>query len=91
MIKVLFIAKIKDLNEEYKSMEAKLLDAASSIDGYVDIETEVKDDIEITISTWENKKAVDKWSKDPIHIKAKERVNEWYHWVKGIHMEVKDE
>jgi len=91
MIKVLFIAKIKDLNEEYKSMETKLMKAASSVEGYVDIETEVKDDVEITISTWEDKNAVEKWAKDPTHIEAKERVNEWYHWVKGIHMEVIDE
>ena len=67
------------------------LEQCRGISGVVTYRQQVKDDIEITISTWENKKAVDKWSKDPIHIEAKERVNEWYHWVKGIHMEVKDE
>lgn len=91
MIKVLFIAKIKNLNADYKAMEDKLLKAAALIDGYVSIETEIKDDIEITTSTWKNKAAVEKWAKDLIHIEAKERVNEWYHWVKGIHMEVLDE
>ena len=34
---------------------------------------------------------VDAWRKDPLHKEAKAKAKEWYHWVKGIHVEAVDE
>ena len=90
MIKVFFIAKIKDLNNEYKTMSEKLRKLAESLPGFVDITSEEKDDVEITISTWKTKQDVMDWANHPIHIEAKKKSKEWYHWVKGIHVETAD-
>jgi len=87
MIKVFFIAKIKNLNGEYKDMSNKLRSSAQRMPGFIDIVSEEKDDVEITVSTWRTKEDVDKWAKHPTHIEAKKRSNEWYHWVKGIHVD----
>ena len=48
------------------------------------------DDVEITISTWKTKADVMEWANHPIHIEAKQKSNQWYHWVKGIHVETVD-
>ena len=90
MIKVFFIAKIKDLNSEYKTMSEKLRTLAESMPGFIDITSEEKDDVEITISSWKTKDDVTNWAKHPIHIEAKKKSNQWYHWVKGIHVETVD-
>jgi len=87
MIKVFFIAKIKNLNEEYKEMSNKLRSAAQRMPGFIDIESWDKDNVEVTVSTWRSKEDVDKWAKHPQHIEAKERSSEWYDWVKGIHVD----
>ena len=63
MIKVFFIAKIKDLNSDYKTMSDKLRTLAESMPGFVDISSEEKDDVEITISTWKTKADVMEWAK----------------------------
>ena len=73
MIKVFFIAKIKNLNEEYTEMSNKLRSAAQRMPGFIDIESWDKDDVEVTVSTWRSKEDVEKWAKHPQHIEAKER------------------
>lgn len=91
MIKVFFIAKIKDLNEDYKSMSTHIRELAESHPGFVDITSEEIGDVEITVSTWRSKEDVADWAKDPDHVEAKSRAMEWYEWVRGIHVEVVDE
>ena len=92
MIKVFFIAKIKDLNEEYKNRSTRLREMAESMPGFVSIESEEIDDVEITVSTWRSKQDVEAWAKDLTHVEAKRKHQEWYHWVRGIHVEtVNDE
>ena len=91
MIKVFFIAKIKDLNEEYQDYSNRVRAHAETMPGFIDIISEEKDDVEITISSWKTKDDVNAWAKDPLHMSAKARANEWYHWVKGIHVETVDE
>jgi len=86
MVKVLFIAKIKDLNPEYEAMNETLSRMAEQAPGFVSVTSEVIDDVEITISTWESQEAVDAWARDPVHITAKKQALKWYHWVKGIHI-----
>lgn len=90
-IKVFFIAKIKNLNDEYKRMNKELHELASSLPGFISIKSEEIDDIEITVSSWRDKESVSNWANNPIHIRAKKRAIEWYHWIKGIHVEAVDE
>ena len=40
---------------------------------------------------WKDKKSVEEWAKNPVHVEIKQRAKEWYHWVKGIHVEAVDE
>ena len=90
-IKVFFIAKIKNLNDEYKQINKELYEIASTLPGFISLKSEEIDDIEITISSWKDQFSVDNWANNPIHIEAKKRATEWYHWVKGIHIEAEDE
>ena len=91
MIKVFFIAKIKDFNDEYKKVSQELREMAETLPGFISITSEEIDDVEITISSWRSKEDVANWAKDPVHIEAKKKDKQWYHWVKGIHVEAKDE
>jgi len=86
-VKVIFIGKIKNLNEEYESYNQKLFESAKRMVGFISIDSEQIDDIEITISVWNSKEDVINWSKDAMHVEAKKKVYDWYHWVKGIHFE----
>tara|TARA_B100001996_G_scaffold130481_2_gene99177 strand:- start:599 stop:877 length:279 start_codon:yes stop_codon:yes gene_type:complete len=91
MIKVFFIAKIKDLNEEYKNRSTRLREMAEGMPGFISIESEEIDDVEITVSTWRSKQDVEAWAKDVTHVEAKRKHREWYHWVRGIHVETVDD
>ena len=91
MIKVFFIAKIKDLNEEYQDYSTRVRALAETNPGFVDITSEEIGDVEITISTWKSREAVHEWAHDPLHMEVKKRAGEWYEWVKGYHVETKDE
>ena len=91
MIKVFFIAKIKDSNDEYKKNSEQLRNMAETLPGFVDLKSEEIDDVEITVSSWRTKEDVDNWARHPVHMEAKRRSKEWYHWVKGIHVEAVDE
>ena len=91
MIKVFFIAKIKDFNDEYKKVSQELREMAETLPGFISITSEEIDDVAITISSWRSKEDVANWAKDPVHIEAKKKAKQWYHWVKGIHVEAKDE
>ena len=90
-IKVFFIAKIKNLNEEYKQKSSALRKMAEGLPGFISIDSQEIGDVEITISCWKDKEAVKNWAKDPTHMESKKRANEWYHWVKGVHVEAVDE
>ena len=89
--KVFFIAKIKNLNEEYKQKNEQLMSIAKQLPGFISIESEEIDDIEITVSYWKDKKSIEEWATNSVHVEIKQRAKEWYHWVKGIHVEAVDE
>ena len=86
-IKVFFIAKIKDLNDEYKAYSKQVRELAEAHPGFISIESEEIGDTEITVSTWRSKEDVAEWACDPVHMEAKKRAPEWYEWVRGIHVE----
>lgn len=90
-IKVFFIAKIRDLNSDYQEYSNRLREMSESSPGFISIESETIGDTEITISTWRDRAAVTAWATDPVHKEAKARSGEWYYWVRGIHMETKDD
>ena len=87
MIEVLFIAKIKNLTPEYEEYNNSLYASAKKMNGFIGIDSEVVDGIEITISKWKTKEDVDIWAKDPDHMKAKSRVKEWYDWYRAKHFD----
>ena len=89
--KVFFIAKIKNLNEEYKQKNEQLMSIAKQLPGFISIKSEEIDDIEITVSCWKDKKSIEEWATNSVHVEIKQRAKEWYHWVKGIHVEAVDE
>ena len=91
MIKVFFIAKIKNFNDEYYDYSKRLREKAEAMSGFISITTEEKDDVEITISSWKTKEDVNAWKNDPLHMEVKAKAKEWYHWVKGIHVEAVDD
>lgn len=90
-VKVFFIAKVKDLNSEYKDMSKRIRELGTNHPGFISIESEEIGDVEITVSTWRSKADVADWAKDPEHVEAKKRAMEWYGWVRGIHVEAIDE
>ena len=87
MIKVLFIAKIKHLTPEYEEYNNILHTSVKKMNGFIGIDSEVVDGIEITISKWKTKEDVDIWAKDPDHMKAKSRVKDWYDWYRAKHFD----
>ena len=87
MIEVLFIAKIKNLTPEYEEYNNILYASAKKMDGFIGIDSEVVDGIEITVSKWKTKEDVNVWSKDPEHMKAKSRVKDWYDWYRAKHFD----
>lgn len=92
MIKVFFIAKMKSpMPSEYLRMSKKMRELAESHPGFIDITSEEIGDVEITVSSWRSKEDVMDWANNPEHIEAKQRSNEWYEWVRGIHVEAVDE
>ena len=91
MIKVFLLAKIKNCYAEYKANSKRVREKAETMPGFINLTSEEKDDVEITISSWKTWEDVDAWRKDELHMEAKAKSKEWYHWVKGIHVEAKDE
>ena len=72
---------------EYLQMSKKMRELAEAHPGFIDITSEEHGDIEITVSSWRSKEDVADWAKDPVHVSAKRKWRNWYHWVKGIHVE----
>lgn len=85
MYRVTFIGKIKNLNSEYEEYNDTLYATAKTLDGFIGIDSEVVDSIEITISKWKSKEDVMMWAKDPKHVEAKKKVNSWYKWYRSYH------
>ena len=74
-VKVFFIAKIKDFNDEYKDYVSRVRDLGESHPGFISLENEEIGDLEITVTTWRSKEDVADWAKDPSEEKAG---NGWY-------------
>ena len=89
-VKVFFIAKIKDFNDEYKDYVSRVRDLGESHPGFISLENEEIGDLEITVTTWRSKEDVADWAKDPVHVSAKKKAMQWYHWVRGYHVETPD-
>ena len=85
-MKVIFVGKIKDLNAEYEEYNDTLYASAKTMDGFLGIDSEVVDGIEITVSEWKSKEDVMIWARDPKHIEAKKKVNNWYDWYRSYHV-----
>ena len=84
MYRVVFVGSIKELTPEYEKYNNDLYDSARTLDGFIGIDSEVVEGIEITISKWKTKKDVMDWAMDPLHMEAKKQVNLWYYWYKSL-------
>ena len=89
MIKVFFIAKIKNFNDEYKKVSQELREMAETLPGFISITSEEIDDVEITISSWRSKEDVANWAKDPVHIEANENIIDTIKWIIDQPFEIK--
>ena len=85
MISVLFVGKVKEFTDEYNEYNNTLLNSAQKISGFIGMESEMVDDIEITVSQWQSEDDVQEWARDPTHMEAKRRVKTWYHWYRAKH------
>ena len=65
MYRVVFIGKIKNLTPEYEKYNDDLYASAKTLDGFIGIDSEVIDSVEITISKWKSKDDVMSWATDP--------------------------
>ena len=72
-VKVFFIAKIKDFNDEYKDYVSRVRDLGESHPGFISLENEEIGDLEITVTTWRSKEDVADWAKDLILKKKAKR------------------
>lgn len=87
MYRVVFVGGIKELTPEYKKYNDDLYASAQTLDGFIGIDSEVIEGVEITISKWKSKKDVMEWAMDPLHMEAKRQVKSWYNWYKSYHLE----
>lgn len=90
-VKVFFIARARELNDEYRAYSKQLRELGTNHPGFISITSEEIGDIEITVSTWRSKEDVAEWARDPLHQEAKARSGEWYDWIRGIHVETVDD
>ena len=87
MYRVIFIGKVKDLSSEYEKYNDELYASAKKLGGFIGLESETVDGVEITISKWQTKQDVMSWAKDPLHIEAKKQVSKWYDWYRSYHFD----
>jgi hypothetical protein len=89
MIKVIVIGKLKNANEEWKDFSTRVDKKRAAIkpEGLIDYWSEIKNDVEITVSTWKTWDNALVWSDDPIQEEFKKRRDEWYVWTKALHIE----
>jgi heme-degrading monooxygenase HmoA len=64
---VIFKATIKELDETYADMAARMRDLAISKYGCVEFTTLTEGDQEISISYWNNPEQIKAWKQDPEH------------------------
>lgn len=87
MYRVIFIGSVKDLSSEYEKYNDDLYSSAKKLEGFIGLESETVEGIEITISKWKTKEDVMHWAKDPLHVEAKKQVKKWYNWYKSYHFD----
>ena len=87
MYRVIFIGGIKDLSSEYEKYNDDLYASAKKLDGFIGIDSETVDGVEITISKWKTKEDVMSWARDPLHLEAKKQVSKWYNWYRSYHFD----
>ena len=87
MYRVIFIGSVKDLSSEYEKYNDDLYASAKKLDGFIGLESETVDGVEITTSKWKTREDVMSWAKDPLHVEAKKQVSKWYNWYRSYHFD----
>ena len=88
--KSILYRKDKRFKCRLKNRSTRLRKMAEQMPGFISIESEEIDDVEITVSSWRSKEDVQAWAQDLTHVEAKRKHKLWYHWVRGIHVECPD-
>lgn len=79
MIAVIFTARIKLLDDEYRQWAEKLRNLAVTKYGCVDFISVTEGDKEISVSYWETCEQILEWKEDPEHQRAQQIGKEkWY-------------
>lgn len=79
-MKVTFSAKVK--NEIPSELVEKIRSEAKKVDGFISMETENVNDVEVTTSYWKSTLSVREWSQNEHHVKVKNNSELYYEWVK---------
>ena len=90
MYAVIFIAEIKEIDEEYRKYVEKLRELGKK-QGCRDIYSVSDGTTEITVSLWDNREDIEKWLKNPLHREAQSKSHKWYKSFKVLISEVKED
>ena len=75
---VIFTTRLKENNEGYEEMAAKMVELASQQDGFLGVES-AREDIGITVSYWRDLSSIRKWGAHSEHLVAKKMgMKNWY-------------
>jgi len=79
MIAVIFRAELAQLDDEYYRVARQLRLLAKSKYGCTSFISVCEDDTELTISYWDNLEQVERWKRDPEHVRAQAKGSGcWY-------------
>jgi heme-degrading monooxygenase HmoA len=79
---VIFSSTRTEVDNGYSKMADKMVELAKQQDGFLGIES-ARDELGITVSYWQDLKAINKWKENAEHSIAREKGrNEWYKYFK---------
>ncbi len=79
---VIFTSTRTEGDNDYAEMAQQMEDLAKRQPGYLGIES-AKDEVGITVSYWENLKAIADWKANTDHLFAQQKgIKDWYQWYK---------
>ena len=79
---VIFTSTRTEGDNDYAEMAQQMEDLAKRQPGYLGIES-AKDEVGITVSYWENLKAIADWKANTDHLFAQQKgIRDWYQWYK---------
>ena len=79
MYVVIFRAKLRELDDEYSAMAARLREIAINEFGCVEFHAVTEGDEEVALSYWRDSESIRRWRQHPEHLEAQKLGREkWY-------------